>query len=201
MMDEKNVVIPDAAAGEMETKSAESPEAPELKEYVPMPADQAIDEIAEAVQEKPAAGTAEKERPGKTMQKINKRRQDTIAAWEKSKAVRQKELQERKEKLKHTRMELNDKLKSLLSRELKEQEKKQKKRGAEILGVFAAHNFYANGFTPEELRTTLEDLGPTYVKIGQIMSSRVDLLPKVIVKSWKSCVRMLRNWIPRSPGL
>ena len=33
------------------------------------------------------------------------------------------------------------------------------------------------GFTPQELRTTLEDLGPTYVKIGQIMSSRVDLLP------------------------
>ena len=29
-----------------------------------------------------------------------------------------------------------------------------------------------------ELRTTLEDLGPTYVKIGQIMSSRTDMLPK-----------------------
>jgi len=47
-----------------------------------------------------------------------------------------------------------------------------------MLGVFAKHNFYANGLTPEELRSTLEDLGPTYVKIGQIMSSRVDLLPE-----------------------
>ena len=55
---------------------------------------------------------------------------------------------------------------------------KNRKRSAEILGVFAKHNFYSNGFTPEELRTTLEDLGPTYVKIGQIMSSRTDLLPR-----------------------
>ena len=57
--------------------------------------------------------------------------------------------------------------------------KKAKNRSAEIFSVFAKHNFYVNGFTPEELRTTLEDLGPTYVKIGQIMSSRVDLLPDV----------------------
>ena len=56
--------------------------------------------------------------------------------------------------------------------------KTNKKRAAAILGVFAKHNFYSNGFTPEELRTTLEDLGPTYVKIGQIMSSRTDNLPK-----------------------
>lgn len=52
------------------------------------------------------------------------------------------------------------------------------RRSAEIVAVFAAHNFYANGFTPEELRTTLEDLGPTYVKIGQILSSRTDILPE-----------------------
>ena len=56
--------------------------------------------------------------------------------------------------------------------------KKSKTRTATILGIFAKHNFYANGFTPYELRTTLEDLGPTYVKIGQIMSSRTDMLPK-----------------------
>ena len=53
-----------------------------------------------------------------------------------------------------------------------------KSRAAVMMGIFAKHNFYANGFTPYELRTTLEDLGPTYVKIGQIMSSRTDLLPK-----------------------
>ena len=56
--------------------------------------------------------------------------------------------------------------------------KKGKSRAAVILGIFANHNFYSNGFTPYELRTTLEDLGPTYVKIGQIMSSRTDMLPK-----------------------
>lgn len=55
---------------------------------------------------------------------------------------------------------------------------KDKTRSAEILGVFAKHNFYAGGLTPEELRTTLEDLGPTYIKIGQIASSRTDLLPE-----------------------
>ena len=60
--------------------------------------------------------------------------------------------------------------------------KREKRRSAEILGVFAKHNFYANGLTPEELRSTLEDLGPTYVKIGQIMSSRVDLLPEEYCK-------------------
>lgn len=59
---------------------------------------------------------------------------------------------------------------------------KDKKRSAEILGVFAKHNFYINGFTPEELRTTLEDLGPTYVKIGQIISSRSDMLPESYLK-------------------
>ena len=52
-----------------------------------------------------------------------------------------------------------------------------KYRTAEILAVFTKHNFYSNGFTPVELRTTLEDLGPTYIKIGQIMSSRTDFLP------------------------
>lgn len=63
-----------------------------------------------------------------------------------------------------------------------EKEGKKKGRGLEIFGVFAKHNFYANGLTPEELRTTLEDLGPTYVKIGQIMSSRLDLLPESYCK-------------------
>ena len=59
------------------------------------------------------------------------------------------------------------------------QKKKQsrKLRSAEIFAVFTKHNFYADGFTPVEMRTTLEDLGPTYVKIGQIMSSRTDILP------------------------
>lgn len=62
---------------------------------------------------------------------------------------------------------------------MKEKKEKwnSKYRTAEIFAVFTKHNFYSNGFTPEEMRTTLEDLGPTYIKIGQIMSSRTDFLP------------------------
>ena len=60
--------------------------------------------------------------------------------------------------------------------------KAHKQRSAEIWSVFAKHNFYMGGFTPRELRTTLEDLGPTYVKIGQIMSSRTDILPESYCK-------------------
>ncbi|MGX8703192.1 MAG: AarF/UbiB family protein [bacterium] len=60
--------------------------------------------------------------------------------------------------------------------------KGSKRRSAEIFNVFARHNYYVNGLTPEELRTTLEDLGPTYVKIGQIMSSRGDMLPERFCK-------------------
>ena len=34
-----------------------------------------------------------------------------------------------------------------------------------------------HGLTPESLRAILEDLGPTYVKLGQVMSMRPDFLP------------------------
>ena len=84
--------------------------------------------------------------------------------------------------IKHAVSGLSGDLKKLLDEEISKQNKKEKKRSAEIMAIFAKHNFYAGGFTPAELRTTLEDLGPTYVKIGQIMSSRVDLLPESYCK-------------------
>lgn len=78
--------------------------------------------------------------------------------------------------------QMGAKLKELLKKEIDDFKRREKTRGAEMISIFAAHNYYANGFTPVELRTTLEDLGPTYVKIGQIMSSRVDLLPEAYCK-------------------
>ena len=52
------------------------------------------------------------------------------------------------------------------------------KRLEEIAGVIRKHNLVKNGLTPESLRHVLEDLGPTFIKIGQIMSSRTDVLPR-----------------------
>ena len=88
------------------------------------------------------------------------------------------ELSKNLEQASRARKEMGAKLNSLLKKDIEEANRREKTRAAEMIGIFSAHNFYANGFTPEELRTTLEDLGPTYVKIGQIMSSRVDLLPE-----------------------
>ena len=34
------------------------------------------------------------------------------------------------------------------------------------------------GVTPEKLRLILEELGPTYIKLGQIMSMHSDILPR-----------------------
>lgn len=90
----------------------------------------------------------------------------------------EKELEVTEERTKIRPREMGQHLKQLLKNELEEYKRREKTRAAEMISIFSAHNYYANGFTPVELRTTLEDLGPTYVKIGQIMSSRVDLLPE-----------------------
>ena len=89
-----------------------------------------------------------------------------------------KKFNEVKQEYSNKHREMGANLKDLLKKEIEEYRKREKTRGAEMISIFATHNYYANGFTPKELRTTLEDLGPTYVKIGQIMSSRVDLLPE-----------------------
>lgn len=132
------------------------------------------EETAEAVMtNEPAEETVEAAVTNEPSGKAQKEQETPV----KSKDELQRELAQSKEGFTHTPMELTPELEKLLASEIRE-DKKEKKRAAQMLGVLAKHNFYANGLTPEELRTTLEDLGPTYVKIGQIMSSRVDLLPE-----------------------
>ncbi|MDO5558006.1 MAG: AarF/UbiB family protein [Oscillospiraceae bacterium] len=50
------------------------------------------------------------------------------------------------------------------------------KRLQEILSILKKHEI-VKGLSPEKLRLILEDFGPTFVKLGQIMSMRSDVLP------------------------
>ena len=108
------------------------------------------------------------------------------------------ELNSIKQEYGNNRKEMSARLKELLKKEIEDYKKREKTRGAEMISIFAAHNYYANGFTPVELRTTLEDLGPTYVKIGQIMSSRADLLPENYCKELE---KLRQNVKPLDPKI
>ena len=139
---------------------------------------------------------AEQKKQVKVAERAEKRqkRQDAIA---KTKDDLQRELEKRLQSLHHSKAEMSEKLNQLLSSELKTMKKWEKTRAAEMMAIFARHNFYANGFTPVELRTTLEDLGPTYVKIGQIMSSRVDLLPVSYCKELETLRQNVKELDPQ----
>ena len=80
--------------------------------------------------------------------------QDDNAAQETpafSKDVLQRALEEMKAQFVHTPMTITPELEELLASELKARDSRDKKRGGQLLTVLAKHNFYANGFTPEEL--------------------------------------------------
>lgn len=58
-----------------------------------------------------------------------------------------------------------------------EEEKGYGSRLKEMTAVLKKHKIM-QGLTPEKLRLILEDLGPTYIKLGQIMSLHSDILPE-----------------------
>lgn len=56
--------------------------------------------------------------------------------------------------------------------------KTRRHRMREIVGIMRKHHLL-DSITPEEFRAMLEDLGPSFVKIGQALSTRSEILPKV----------------------
>lgn len=55
--------------------------------------------------------------------------------------------------------------------------KKERRRFREITKILKKRKITKN-LTPQNVRETIEELGPTYVKFGQIMSTREDIIPK-----------------------
>lgn len=55
--------------------------------------------------------------------------------------------------------------------------KTRTRRLKEIYSILQHHHFL-RGFSPETFRSMLEDLGPSFVKIGQTLSTRSEILPK-----------------------
>ena len=55
--------------------------------------------------------------------------------------------------------------------------KTRTRRLREIYSILQRHHFL-RGFSPESFRAMLEDLGPSFVKIGQTLSTRSEILPK-----------------------
>lgn len=64
-----------------------------------------------------------------------------------------------------------------MNNDVKENNLSSKNRLFKIIGIIKKYNVL-DGISPVELRKILEELGPTFIKIGQILSNRPDMLPK-----------------------
>lgn len=64
---------------------------------------------------------------------------------------------------------------------MKEENISGKKRLIEIIKILKKNDILSN-MNPVKFRELLEELGPTYVKIGQILSNRPDMLPNDYIK-------------------
>ena len=60
-----------------------------------------------------------------------------------------------------------------------------RERLKQIIGVLEAHEIQ-KGITPEKLCAIIVDLGPTFIKLGQILSMRSDILPKAYCEALTS---------------
>jgi ubiquinone biosynthesis protein len=67
-------------------------------------------------------------------------------------------------------------------------------RAGEIFGWKAAED-HTGLTTPARMRRAMEDLGPTFVKLGQILATRVDLLPA----EWTAELGKLQDAAPAAP--
>ena len=70
------------------------------------------------------------------------------------------------------------------------------KRLSEMVHVLRTREI-VRGITPLKMRQILEDLGPTFVKLGQVMSMRPDFLPPVVFgSSWMELkLYLLKKWL------
>ncbi|QNO13763.1 AarF/ABC1/UbiB kinase family protein [Alkalicella caledoniensis] len=63
--------------------------------------------------------------------------------------------------------------------------KNKRQRFREIVSVLLKYGFKEGINSPEQMRKALEELGPTFIKIGQILSTRPDILPDKFTREFE----------------